>query len=371
MSIGATIKQLRIARKLTQEELASHLGITSKAVSQWECDRTSPDISQIPALCNFFQISADQLLNINLQNSEEEKHEILDRYFELLRKGYLKECWQFLQEGIAKFPNDYSIMIRLSTCGKRLCQSSDITREEKDSITLQCAEYCKRILKGCTDDFTRHAAVSYLCTYYAEKGELNKAKKLVRKMPVITMSQDFLFADIYNGSKKKDAALRLRYNLLQFLLMRFDSNYTLDSGEQQYSSNEMDLLREKKIALLELLFDDGDFGYYSGGLSSFYEESARRYASAGNKEKVFECLEKAAYLAIDFITFVQNGTFTHTSLFLKGMVETSSNVCLNGDENQAEYILNNLNKKEYDGVRETERFKRVYDKLEPYAKIKL
>lgn len=61
MSIGATIKQLRIARKSTQEELASHLGITSKAVSQCECDRTSPDISQIPALCNFFQISADQL----------------------------------------------------------------------------------------------------------------------------------------------------------------------------------------------------------------------------------------------------------------------------------------------------------------------
>ena len=82
-------------------------------------------------------------------------------------------------------------------------------------------------------------------------------------------------------------------------------------------------------------------------------------------------MEKAAYLAIDFITFVQNETFTHTSLFLKGMIETSSNVCLNGDENQAEYILNNLNKKEYDCVRETERFKRVYDKLEPYAKIKL
>ena len=371
MSIGATIKQLRIARKLTQEELASHLGITSKAVSQWECDRTSPDISQIPALCNFFQISADQLLNINLQNSEEEKHDILDRYCELLRKGYLKECWQFLQEGIAKFPNDYYIMSRLSTCGKRLCQSSDISREEKDSITLQCAEYCKRILKGCTDDFTRHAAVSNLCTYYAEKGELNKAKKLVRKMPFMTMSQDFLFADIYNGSKKKDAVLRLKSNLLQFLLMRFDSNYTLDSGEQQYSSNEMDLLREKRIALLELLFDDGDFGYYSSGLSSFYEESARCYASAGNKEKVFECLEKAAYLAIDFITFMQKETFTHTSLFLKGMVEQSRNVSLNSEDNQAMVILKNMDRKEYDVVRENEMFRHLSNMLKPYIEINL
>ena len=83
MSIGTTIKNLRLARKLTQEELASQLGITSKAVSQWECDRTSPDISQIPALCRFFQISADQLLNINLRKSEEEKQKIIHRYYDL------------------------------------------------------------------------------------------------------------------------------------------------------------------------------------------------------------------------------------------------------------------------------------------------
>ena len=202
MSIGATIKQLRISRKLTQEELASHLGITSKAVSQWECDRTSPDISQIPALCNFFQISADQLLNINLPKSEEEKQEILHKYYELMRKGHIKESWAILQEGIRKFPNDYSIMIHLSFCGDRMCKFSEITHEEKDSIRHQCTEYCKRILDGCTDDFIRHAAVSNLCTYYAEKGEIHKAEELAGKMPVMVMSQDFLFANIYKGNKK-------------------------------------------------------------------------------------------------------------------------------------------------------------------------
>ena len=86
MSIGETIKKLRTAKKLTQEELASLLGITSKAVSQWECNRTSPDISQIPALCNFFQISADQLLNINLPKSEEEKKACFLREKELRLK---------------------------------------------------------------------------------------------------------------------------------------------------------------------------------------------------------------------------------------------------------------------------------------------
>lgn len=201
MSIGTTIKNLRLARKLTQEELASQLGITSKAVSQWECDRTSPDISQIPALCRFFQISADQLLNINLRKSEEEKQKIIHRYYDLLRKGYFKEGWQLLQEGIAEFPNDYTIMLHLSVCGKKMCSFSEISREEKEAIRRQCAEYCKRILDGCTDDFTRHAAVSNLSLHYAENGETRKAKELAGKMPVMTMSRDFLLADIWDPRK--------------------------------------------------------------------------------------------------------------------------------------------------------------------------
>ena len=371
MSIGATIKQLRISRKLTQEELASHLGITSKAVSQWECDRTSPDISQIPTLCNFFQISADQLLNINLPKSEEEKQAILHRCYELSRKGYVKERWQLLQEGIAKFPNDYSIMIRLSICGGRMCKFSEITHEEKDLIRNQCAEYCKRILDGCTDDSIRHAAVSNLCTYYAEKGEIHKAEELAGKMPAMVMSQDFLFADIYKGTKKNEANQRLKFNLLYFMLMRFDLNCKLDSGERLYSSDDLDALREKKIALLELLFEDGDFGFYSSWLSDFYEESARHYATAGNTERALECLDKSVYLAIDFITLMQKETFTHTSLFLKGMVEQSRNVSLNSEDNQAALILKNMGMKEYDIARESNIFKKLSKELESYIQIKL
>lgn len=371
MSIGATIKKLRTAKKLTQEELASQLGITSKAVSQWECDRTSPDISQIPALCNLFQISADQLLNINLQKAEEEKQNILHRYFDLLRKGQLKEGWEILQEGIAKFPNDYSIMLHLSICGDRLCKFSALTQKEKNSIRVQCAEYCKKILDGCTDDFIRHAAISKLCIYYAEKGQIHKAEELVEKMPVMVMSQDFLFADIYKGTKKKEADQRLKSNLLQFLLKRFDLNYKLDFDEKLYSSEEINALREKKIALLELLFENEDFGFYSGGLSDFYETSARYYASACDVEKTLKCLEKAAHLAINFVMYMQKESFTHTSLFLKGMVEKSSNVTLRNGDNQAAVMLKNMKRKEYDIVRRTDNFISISKKLEQYIEIKL
>ena len=72
MSIGSTIKRLRRERDLTQEQLAEYLGITSRAVSQWECDRTAPDISQLPSLCHIFDVSSDVLLGIDIAKSIEE-----------------------------------------------------------------------------------------------------------------------------------------------------------------------------------------------------------------------------------------------------------------------------------------------------------
>lgn len=38
MSIGSTIKRLRRENDMTQEQLADLLGLTSAAVSGWECD---------------------------------------------------------------------------------------------------------------------------------------------------------------------------------------------------------------------------------------------------------------------------------------------------------------------------------------------
>ncbi len=66
MTIGATIRQLRQEQDITQEQLAEALGITSRAVSQWETDRTAPDISQLPALANFFDVTTDQLLGVDI-----------------------------------------------------------------------------------------------------------------------------------------------------------------------------------------------------------------------------------------------------------------------------------------------------------------
>ncbi len=59
---GENIKRLRREAGMSQEELAEKLGVTSQAVSKWECALSLPDISLILPLADLFGVSADGLL---------------------------------------------------------------------------------------------------------------------------------------------------------------------------------------------------------------------------------------------------------------------------------------------------------------------
>ncbi len=48
--------------KMTQEELALRLGVTSQAVSKWECGTGMPDVSLLPGICSVLKVSGNELL---------------------------------------------------------------------------------------------------------------------------------------------------------------------------------------------------------------------------------------------------------------------------------------------------------------------
>lgn len=60
-SMGSIIARLRREKGLTQEQLANELGISYQAVSKWENELSSPDISALPLLADIFGVSVDAL----------------------------------------------------------------------------------------------------------------------------------------------------------------------------------------------------------------------------------------------------------------------------------------------------------------------
>ena len=62
MELGKKIYELRRERGVTQEELASELGVTAAAVSKWEKGNTLPDVLMVCALADHFGVTTDELL---------------------------------------------------------------------------------------------------------------------------------------------------------------------------------------------------------------------------------------------------------------------------------------------------------------------
>jgi len=64
MEIGTVIKELRLKKKMTQEELGEVLGVSVQTVSRWENNVNYPDLVMLPELASFFHVTTDYLLGV-------------------------------------------------------------------------------------------------------------------------------------------------------------------------------------------------------------------------------------------------------------------------------------------------------------------
>ena len=64
MDIGNKIKQLRYKAGLTQEQLATRIGISAQSVSKWENAVTMPDIALLPMLAGELGVTIDELFDL-------------------------------------------------------------------------------------------------------------------------------------------------------------------------------------------------------------------------------------------------------------------------------------------------------------------
>ena len=78
---GAVIRRLREEKKLTQEELAAKLYVSSKAVSKWETGQGFPDISLLEPLAKALGLSVIELLSGEDIRNQNRSHNMLKGRF--------------------------------------------------------------------------------------------------------------------------------------------------------------------------------------------------------------------------------------------------------------------------------------------------
>lgn len=66
-TLGSRISEYRKRLSITQDQLAEHMNVSPQAVSKWENDLSCPDISLLPQLADYFNITIDELLRGDTQ----------------------------------------------------------------------------------------------------------------------------------------------------------------------------------------------------------------------------------------------------------------------------------------------------------------
>lgn len=73
MKLGQTIISIRKERNMTQEEFARIFHVTRQTVSNWENEKSYPDLETLVRISEEFQISLDAMLKEDVQMVKKNK----------------------------------------------------------------------------------------------------------------------------------------------------------------------------------------------------------------------------------------------------------------------------------------------------------
>lgn len=64
-TLSENLKKFRLAKSMTQEQVAERLGVNSQTVSRWECGTTLPDVLTLPCLARLYEVTTDDFYKKN------------------------------------------------------------------------------------------------------------------------------------------------------------------------------------------------------------------------------------------------------------------------------------------------------------------
>lgn len=354
MQIGNTIRTRRRQKDMTQEQLAEKLCVSISAVSQWECGKSIPDLTMIPAMCSVLDITADELLGVDRAKKQEQIRAIVEEAQQVRRKGFRLDAKEILYAGLKRFPGEHQIMFALM----HLCVEGD---EDEREETRRLAE--KLLEESDSTNITSNAA-HILIPIYRDAGEIQKASALVSRMGSLHASKEVLRTGLFKGQMAVEANQSLLECLTEQLAIHLRRNYVLENGEMNYNPDEMARIHEKIITILETLYEDGDMGFTHCRVKGSAVCLANYYADKNDAENALRYLKKAAEHAVRMIGYEKNGV-THTSLVFRG--RRTEGLVIDERWNSAAEVLKEIAQDRYDFIRDTDEFRKITAELESHV----
>ena len=310
LNLGSKIKELRQKKSITQETLASALGVTSQAVSRWESFGSYPDMELIPSIANYFQITIDELFGYQ-NNRDQIINSIINKVKSYNIKSridtnWIDECINILNEGLIEFPKNDLLLIELAEVLKEAgyrkfkehsyydkdnYRKHNYFEHNKNTYWKESIKICENLLDESTNNNIHLKALSILVTLNKNIGAFDKSIKYANRMPNIEYSKDLMLIKATDHIKQnkyiglfllkatKEISDKINHSLMNCL-----DNYKDDTAINKINGI---------ISLFYLICEDGNFGIYHGELIKLYLYLARLQYEKGLEKEAFISLDEA------------------------------------------------------------------------------
>lgn len=180
MKINEIIRRRRLAKHLTQEQVANYLGVTAPAVNKWEKGTSYPDITLLPSLARLLDTDLNTLLSFQDELTDEEISLFLEKIaIQAEAEGYDVAYTSALKK-IQDYPTCYSLIFNVAAFldGARLLDKSGIISDDQQA-TIE-ALYQRALASP--DNSIRNQAHSMLISKYMMKKDYTKAQELIDQL---------------------------------------------------------------------------------------------------------------------------------------------------------------------------------------------
>lgn len=132
---------------VTQERLAQFIGVSKAAVSKWEKSQSFPDITLLPKLATYLNMSIDELLGYEPQMPRERIRETYAYFAEQFAVKDFDEVEKHIEQLISEYYSCFPLILQMAQLYLNYYKLSD----NPDAVLQKVSNHCLRIVDHCSE----------------------------------------------------------------------------------------------------------------------------------------------------------------------------------------------------------------------------
>lgn len=293
LNVAKTLVSKRREKGITQEELAAYMGVSKASVSKWETGQSYPDITFLPQLASYFNISVDQLINYQPQMEKEDIRKLYLRLSDDFAEKPFEQVMDEIREIRKKYFSCFPLLFHI---GALLLNHFMLAKEDQQQEIIHEAIDLFVRIKSESNDFTlcRQSNVMEAACYLL-LADPAKTIELLADSKTPMMNENNILSMGYSMSGKPDKAKEILqveiYENFLSMMQNLVSLLQLEINEPQASKDIIE-----RIICLSDLFHARQL--HPSTMLSAYLNLAVAFAAQNDTDNALSALQKYCDLAV-------------------------------------------------------------------------